>query len=161
VKLKAIHLLHRLERIDRDLEELQQMQNSIQEDRAYARTLKESLMEEFSRLRQFKSRILSQIIHNPPAGMIGEEISALHTVNSEIKTIISKKPEVIIPEAIRNVPEKQGTPAYSTDHPPQVIPVPESTAETHRPKETAPVLTKEPPQKKPSFRFVYDNKSNQ
>jgi hypothetical protein len=141
VKLKAIHLLRRLERIDRDLEELQQLQNSIQEDRAYARTLKESLSEEFSRLRQFKSRILTQIITNPPPELSGEESAPLRTPVSTPGTHEIRRPEISIPilkkepEAVRSEPKS----------------IPEAVSS---------VAAKEPAPKKPAFRFVYDNKSN-
>ncbi len=130
MKLKAIHLLHRLERLDRDLEELQLLQNSIQADRAYARTLKESLMEEFGRLRQLKSRILSQVIRTPPAGLTGEAESSKPAALPNAENRRRLAPELTLPSAKKEKAEPSRTAA----------------------------ATAEPAQKKTAFRFVYDNK---
>ena len=72
MELKAIHLIRRLERIDRDLEELNSLQQGIREDREYAPRIIDPLLEESTRLKKLKSRILSLIIKNPPENLVAD-----------------------------------------------------------------------------------------
>ncbi|MCB1303903.1 MAG: hypothetical protein KDK37_06485 [Leptospiraceae bacterium] len=60
MKLKVIHLLRRLERIERDLEELDGMLAGLRMDREYSVRLRDSLIEESARLKEFKQQILTQ-----------------------------------------------------------------------------------------------------
>lgn len=60
LKLKVIHLLRRLERIERDLEELDDMLSRLPMDREYSLRLRDSLIEESARLKEFKQKILTQ-----------------------------------------------------------------------------------------------------
>lgn len=66
MNLKVIHLIRKLERIDRDLEEIQTMLNTIQMDREYSKKLKDSLIDEYHRLKQLKTTILKQVVLIPP-----------------------------------------------------------------------------------------------
>jgi len=66
INLKVIHLIRKIERIDRDMEEIQTLLNTLQMDREYSKKIKDSLIEEYHRLKQLKSMILKQVIHIPP-----------------------------------------------------------------------------------------------
>jgi len=66
INLKVIHLIRKIERIDRDMEEIQTLLNTLQMDREYSKKIKDSLIEEYHRLKQLKSMILKQVVHIPP-----------------------------------------------------------------------------------------------
>ncbi len=65
INLKVIHLIRKIERIDRDMEEIQTLLNTLQMDREYSKKIKDSLIEEYHRLKQLKSMILKQVVHIP------------------------------------------------------------------------------------------------
>ncbi|GIX41763.1 MAG: hypothetical protein KatS3mg129_1496 [Leptospiraceae bacterium] len=66
MNLKVIHLIRKIERIERDMEEIQTLLNTLQMDREYSKKLKDSLIEEYHRLKKLRSTILKQIVHIPP-----------------------------------------------------------------------------------------------
>lgn len=65
MNLRVIHLIRKVERIDRDLEELDSLLGTLQMDREYSLRLRDSLIEESFRLKQFRQKITSQIIRIP------------------------------------------------------------------------------------------------
>ncbi|MFN3604338.1 MAG: hypothetical protein ACK4UJ_06490 [Leptonema sp. (in: bacteria)] len=67
--LKAIHLIRKLERIERDIEEIHNLLQNLQMDREYSGKLKDSLLEEYHRLKNLKSEILKQKIYVPPESL--------------------------------------------------------------------------------------------
>lgn len=72
LKLKVIHLLRRLERIERDLEELDGMLSGLPMDREYSIRLRDSLIEESSRLKDFKQKILTQRVISEGSATLAE-----------------------------------------------------------------------------------------
>lgn len=66
MNLKVIHLIRKIERIDRDMEEIENFLNTLQMDREYSYKLRDSLIEEFHRLKKLKKDILKQVVYIPP-----------------------------------------------------------------------------------------------
>ncbi len=58
-------MIRKLERIERDIEEIQNLLSTLQMDREYSQKLKDSLIEEYHRLKDLKNEILKQVIHIP------------------------------------------------------------------------------------------------
>ena len=91
LKLKVIHLLRRLERIERDLEELDGMLSGLPMDREYSLRLRDSLIEESSRLKDFKQKILTQrVISDNPSAIESTE-NADSPESSEVSIQIPEK----------------------------------------------------------------------
>lgn len=97
VKLRAVHLLRKLETIERDLLELDTLQDRIREDRVYADRLRSSLVEESVRLRNLKSRILSQVIRNPPEVLRSLPRAQTTAATTDNAPSTQAPPEIILP----------------------------------------------------------------
>lgn len=94
MKLRAVHLLRKLETIERDLLELDTLQDRIRDDRIYADRLRSSLTDEAMRLKGLRTRILSQVIRNPPEMLLNPpSVSSLEELVPEG----IRGPEIIIP----------------------------------------------------------------
>ncbi len=131
LKLKVIHLLRRLERIERDLEELDGMLSGLPMDREYSIRLRDSLIEESSRLKDFKQKILTQRV-------ISDNPSAIETADTEEGSVNA---EVSI-----QLPEK-GSNSNGRSKP-----------KSQRKSQPAPVRTekKEQKEEKPAFEFRFE-----
>lgn len=66
MNIKVIHLIRKLERINRDIEEITNLISTLQMDREYSAKLKDSLIEEYHRLKNLKKEIFKQVIFIPP-----------------------------------------------------------------------------------------------
>ncbi|MBU44365.1 MAG: hypothetical protein CMN76_14180 [Spirochaetaceae bacterium] len=87
LKLKVIHLLRRLERIERDLEELDGMLAGLPMDREYSLRLRDSLIEESSRLKDFKQKILTQrVISDSQNGLPSPSLQDSHSAGSDAQS---------------------------------------------------------------------------
>ncbi|MBI3396502.1 MAG: hypothetical protein HY042_11745 [Spirochaetia bacterium] len=144
VKLKAAHLLRRLEQIDRDLEELERLRNSIKDDRHYAERIRASLAEEIVRLKELESRILGQVIKNPPEFLA-------RPVGSREDGYVDE-PEVMLPGRSRGKTAVADEAADRESH------KPDASEEKSARIKTKPAGAKEkPPGNKPgSFQFRYN-----
>jgi hypothetical protein len=78
-----------LERIDRDIEELNNLQMGIREDREYATRIMDPLLDESSRLKKLRSKILSQSIKNPPENLT-ESIQLQKNTTPEVEITIQR-----------------------------------------------------------------------
>jgi len=98
INLKVIHLIRKIERIDRDMEEIQTLLNTLQMDREYSKKIKDSLIEEYHRLKQLKSIILKQVIHIPPnfENFVEEVLTNNKKENQaiEIQSNVEQKPNL-------------------------------------------------------------------
>lgn len=59
-----------MERIERDLSEISTLRSTLQDDREYTTRLRTSLQDETVRLRELQTKILTQVIHNPPESLL-------------------------------------------------------------------------------------------
>ncbi|MCB1140107.1 MAG: hypothetical protein KDK23_15205 [Leptospiraceae bacterium] len=91
MKLKVIHLLRRLERIERDLEELDGMLSSLPMDREYSLRLRDSLIEESSRLKEFKQKILLQRVVAEGGSVAGVEAVASQDDETQVSIQVPEK----------------------------------------------------------------------
>ena len=91
MKLKVIHLLRRLERIERDLEELDGMLSSLPMDREYSLRLRDSLIEESSRLKEFKQKILLQRVVADSGSVAGVEAIPSQEVDAQVSIQVPEK----------------------------------------------------------------------
>jgi hypothetical protein len=98
-----------MERIERDLSEIQTLRSTLQDDREYSSRLRHSLQDETVRMRELQSRILSQVILNPPTALTGlvrkrdGQAPATESANiafvdpDEAPVVPGRAPEIILP----------------------------------------------------------------
>lgn len=99
MNIKVIHLIRKLERIERDIEEIKNLISTLQMDREYSAKLKDSLIEEYHRLKNLKKEIFKQVVFIPPEYenfikklfLDSKEINQEPAVKSEIEIHIIKE----------------------------------------------------------------------
>ena len=65
MRLKVIHLSNYLQKVERDIEEIHSLKSSLHENRSYAKSINNSLLEEEEKLASLREKILKQVIKVP------------------------------------------------------------------------------------------------